>query len=202
MAIHAHIGFLQDEESINSVDIDFKELVRLTYSILGFGSYGVSCSGHFYKESNKFYPEPWGHLQFAALPQMPHILELVKLIHEYTKEDPDANLKMWENIPPYKFKIYSPENNLRNYEIAKTETGLYIVRFEIRLGDNGCLKPVEPYYGGGIKTAGNKAVFKESRKRCNQIKEFWKSLEQKVREYNQVHEFSSPDFSKKEFEPF
>jgi len=207
MAMHRHIGFLEEEKMLNAVDSDFRELVRLSYQIPGFGSYGVSCSGHFYpaNKDGYFLPSPWGSLGFAALPQENHIQELLGLISETTKSDPDARLSINDNKnPPINFPLYTSESDLSKYAIEKTSRGIYVAVLEVRLGDNGCLDTYpNRVYCSSIKLEGHELEFEKSRQRYQEIQRFWKLLEDKVREYTQKNQFiSPPDYTKPEFLPF
>jgi len=205
MAIHMHIGFLEEEKMLNVVDTDFRELVRLFYQIPGFGSYGVSCSGHFeLEDSEKFYPRPCGHLGIATLPEMKHIPELLKLILEANQTDPDARLTVNINSgAPYYFPDYTLETDLSQFSFAKTSKGLYVAKLEILLGDNGSLASVGEYFGGSLKVKEHQEAFDKSRQRCLEIQRFWKLLEDRVREYTQENRFvSPPDYYKPEFLPF
>jgi hypothetical protein len=203
--IQAHVGFIEDESNLGPVDKDFLELVKLTYQIPGFGSYGVSCSGHFKKKNKEeFYPEPWGHLGFALIPQMKHIPELLEIINETKKLDKDCHFSI--NIgkgAPIDFPEYSSEINLRDFSFGKNKKGQYVSLLEIRLGDNGCLDSIEDHEcGGSFEIEGNEEGYIKSQERYLEIKSFWKNLENKIRGYNKRYGFSKTDYSKKEFLPF
>lgn len=203
--IHRHVGFLEDEESLRGVDEDFRELVKISYAIPGFGSYGVSCSGHFCPEysEDRFWPEPWGSLGIATLPEMKHIPELLRLIYDSTQTDSDAHVGIQDLIqPPMNYKKYSPDIDLKPYSYGKTDSGLYVALLDIRFGDNGCLDSCPEHYCSPIKLAGNQEAFEKSQKRCLEIKQCWKMLEGAVREYTKGHGFSKADYHKREFEPF
>jgi len=206
MAFRRHIGFIP-EDHLGGVDENLEELVRLSYMIPGFGSYGVSCAGHFHPKWNEdeFYPTPSGHLGFAILPEMKHISELLQIVYDATQKNSDCRL----NILKRKYGLaldsgnhYSPGLDLSKYSFGKTKDGLYVAVVKIRLGINSCFDSVPDYRGGPIKLKGNEEVFEKSRQRYEENQVFWKALEGKVRTYNSVHGFSECDFSKKEFLPF
>ncbi|MFA5259160.1 MAG: hypothetical protein WC979_06640 [Candidatus Pacearchaeota archaeon] len=205
MAIHRHIGFLETEEMLNVVDTDFRELVRLSYQIPGFGSYGVSCSGHFdLEDSQRFYPRPLGSLGIATLPEMKHIPELLELIQQTTQADSDARLTININSgAPCYFPNYTPKTDLSKFSVGNTNSGLYVTQLEIRLGDNNSLASLGEYFGGSLKVEEHQEVLDKSRQRCQEIQKFWKLLEDKIRGYTNEKQFvSPPDYSKQEFFPF
>ena len=96
MAEHRIIGFLYNEQRLKGVDDDFRELVVLMNQIYGFGTYGVSSSGHFREKyrDGKFYPEPWGRLGVLALPETEHIKELIGIIYDSVKADADGKIRI------------------------------------------------------------------------------------------------------------
>jgi hypothetical protein len=206
MATHMSIGFLQDEKHLEWVDKDFRELARLMLQIPGFGSFGVSCSGHFRSKENGysedfFNPVLSGHLGLAAIPEMEHIPELLKIIYASTKEDSDANMRIMANMcAPWKQPVYEPSMDLRPYTSWKTKSGLYVAKLAILIGDNGLFDSMNlETYGGGIEVKGNEEKIPPLKKRYEEIKNFWKSLEDKVRIYNQDHGFTECDYKKDEF---
>lgn len=200
--MYRSIGFLESEEALGGVDKDFRELVRSTYYIPGFGSFGVSCSGHpCAKESTNFYPRPFGDLGFAALPEMNHIHELLTLLHEQLATDPEAIMILDSaRGAPIDWDRYHPEINLRQYTRALTKTGLYVIYFKILLGDNKALANVEDSCYGSIPLAGNEITFEKCQRRYEEIRGFWKNLETKVKTYNSEHRFLAPNFKKEEFD--
>ena len=205
MAMHRHIGFINEKAGLNGVDPDFRKLVELSYSIPGFGSYGVSCSGHFYPtyDKDKFYPNPWAYLGLATIPEMKHIPPLLELIHTHIKLDPDAKISIQQkNENPSNFPEYKPGIDLKPDCFTKTKKGLYISLLEIRLGANRSLDTVPDHMCAPIELEGNDEAFKKSQQRCSQIKKFWKGLENAVRAYVQEHNFKEQDLRKKEFLPF
>lgn len=210
---HRYIGFLKSGHDLRCVEPNepyFTELVRQLNMIPGFGTHGVSCSGHFYqdREGGRFYPRPWGHLGLVALPESPHILTLLKLIYEQTRTDPDAWVDVNGSGPPSSLVRYNPGMDLRPYshklfgrEIL-TGDGLFIVEFEIRIGDNGCLDSVPDHLCSPIRREGNDEAFQRSQQRHGEIRSFWEELRDRVIGYNQEHGFSEIDYGKSEFLPF
>lgn len=204
MPFRRYVGFIK-EDQLGGIDPDFRELSRLCYQTPGFATYGVSCSGHFYPEydQDKFYPSFGAHLGIITLPEMDHIPELLEIIYNTTKEDPDAEMKVKEKMKgPKDLKKYSPGFDLKPYSYGQNKDGLYVAWLEIRLNDNGALDSISDHWAGPIKLEGNKEVFEKSKQRYSEIQAFWKKLEDKVRNYNLKHGFSETDFEKKEFLPF
>ena len=197
-----HIGFLKKEESLASVDADFRELVRQAYCIPGFGSYGISCSGHMRIERDlgMFFPELYGHLGIAALPQLEHIPELLRILYDITAAEQNARIwivtKTGQATQP---RWYCLNTNLELYSQDKTSSGLPVARLEIRINDNGCLS--NDYNGQGFSLE-QTDIFEATTRRYKEIKAFWKKLEERVQEFNSRHGFQTPDFKKEEFLPF
>lgn len=202
--IHQVIGFLESEDSLRQVDPDFRDLVRLSYAIPGFGSHGVSCSGHFYLDDKeqKFSLVP-GSLGFMALPEEDHVMELLRLISYETQKDSDAIITIDNRQgAPRDRPRYDPSIDLKPYARYTTKQGRYVARLEILLGDNGCLRDLRGYYGSFLLIKDHQKTFELAKRRCAEIRDFWKGLEVEVREYNSQHNFVRPDFNKKEFLPF
>lgn len=206
---HAHIGFLEKDEMLNFVDGDFRELIREFYKIPGLGTHGVSCSGHFYPKDHSnagegyFWPQPWAHLGVALIPKLKHIPEVLKIIYDSVQKDFDARLSIKDKFnAPVDFTRYEEGMNLEPYALGIIGGGLYVSVLEIRLGDNGCLNSVPETYGSHIIFEGNEEAYRKSEQRYTQIINYWKSLENSIRDYNLRNGFSEIDFSKKEFRPF
>ena len=202
---HRHIGFLEDEESIQVTDEDFHNVVRLMYAIPGCGSYGVSCAGHFNPDSeyDTFSPMPWSSLGIAVLPEMPHIPELLDIINKNTLSETNA----WVGIKdkkhaPCDYDRYTPETDLTPYQIGQTKDKLYVALLEVRAGDNGCLDSVPDHCYSPIEIKGNEEAFELSKTRCSEIKDFWSGLTESIGRYNESHGFKNSDFTKQEFLPF
>ena len=137
MIRHAHIGFLNNEDMLSIVDKDFRDLTKEIYKIPGVGTYGVSCSGYFHDEESEvvsqkghFLPEPYAHLGIAAMPQLEHVSELIKLIYESIKTDFDARFSIKDRIhSPADFERYSSDKDLEHYSLGTNKDGLYVAVF-------------------------------------------------------------------------
>jgi hypothetical protein len=145
-------------------------------------------------------PISWGHLGFAVIPELEHISELLTILYESTQTDPCA----WVGIQdekhcPRDFDRYTPGTDLRHYSFWHNKAGNYVNLIEVRIGDNGCLDSIPDHCGGSIKRDGNDEAFMKSQERCLQIKDFWKMLEDRVREYTIGKGFNHLDISKPEF---
>jgi len=75
-----------------------------------------------------------------------------------------------------------------------------MVKLEIMLWDNGCLDSVPNHCSAPVDREGNDLAFEKSKSRYEEIKSSWKTLEDKVKAYNQAHGFNKIDFEKKEFD--
>jgi len=205
MACHRHIGFLENDHEFAKVDLDFKEVIKIANHIPGFGSYGVSCAGHFRPDEGygTFWPVPWAHLDLAVLPEMKHIPELLELLVSQAAEDSDAYVGI-KNIhqPSYKGEKLSVGKDLKPYSVYQNLDGSYIALLEMRLGDNGALDSVEDHCCSSIELEGNQEAFDKSKIRCAEINGFWGKLEKSLEAYRTKHNFVELDFSKKEFLPF
>ena len=176
--IHAIVTFLENRESLRGIDPEFRELVKFFHRIPFCASFGVSCAGHF-RETNdtddwnpdNFYPEPWGNLNIIVLPSIPHIQELLQILQKTISTSSDTSFKKIEH------PFGPPENS--QLEI-----------WEIRIGDNGCFGSLkEEYHGGYLPIKDNKIAYEESKKRCREIRAFWKDLEREVADFCQRHGF-------------
>lgn len=55
MAIHATITFLEDDNHLlRGIDKDFLELAKNFHKIPFCATFGVSCAGHFYEETEDY----------------------------------------------------------------------------------------------------------------------------------------------------
>jgi hypothetical protein len=186
VAHHAAITFLEDQESLKGVDLDFRKLVEIFHQIPFCASFGVSYSGHFTETDgndkwrpNSFHPSPWGHLDFIVLPTIPHIQEFLQIIREVVDACPDVSLKKIKHV------FGPPENS--QLEV-----------WEIRTGDNGCLGDFREkvLLGSYLTIKSNEALYEKSKKRCAEIKTLWKNLEETV--FNFCQEYGFKDFSLEE----
>lgn len=163
MVRHAAVTFLASRTSLGVVDSEFTELVRLFHRIPYCATFGVSCSGHCQDiDADSFWPILYGHLNIIVFPAVPHIAELLKLLMENISKFSDASFQKIDHS-------FGPSK----------ESKLEI--WEIRIGDNGCLKPLgDEWYCDYVNIQGNEALFRASRDRHKQLRLFWKALEQEV----------------------
>ncbi len=197
----AYNSFLENESELFDVDEDFRELVRLSYMVPGFATFGVSCAGHFEKfEEDKFWPQPEAHLNFVCIPQLRHIPKLLGIIHDQVCNDKDARFYVdHENNSLSKKIEYSLRIDLDTYPFYQTENGSYTAKLRLELGDYGTLGKEYFPHMGPILIKGNEKIFTKSIGRYLQIRNFWKDLEKKIEEYNQIHSFKELIWDKKEF---
>jgi len=216
-----YIGFVNTEAILRGVDSDIRGIVDLSYYVPGFGAYGVSCGGHFddscsvsvadydadgslkFTSVRGFKPQPFARLGFAFMPEIDHVAELLKIISDETKKDPDCKLGV--NIQkgaPINFPRYEPGADLREYQFGENSNGLYVAKVLLRLGDNKSLDSIPHRIYGGVKLEGNKLAFGLSQKRCEEIQMFWQGLEDTLVDYVTKHRFRDKDLEKREFLPF
>ncbi|MEK9135374.1 MAG: hypothetical protein AAB451_03735 [Patescibacteria group bacterium] len=175
---HSVVRFLADRESLKEVDSAFKGLVKFFHHIPFCATFGVSCAGHFRERAdtdkpyhNTFYPSPWGHLNIIVLSNIPHIQELLRLLKETIETHSDVSFKKIKHV-------FGPSENSR------------LEVWEIRIGDNGCLKILgEEYYGAYLSIKGNNIAYEDSKKRCEEIELFWGTLEKEIAGFCKQHKF-------------
>jgi hypothetical protein len=199
---HRSIGFLENINSLTEVDEDFKGLILQSYYIPGFGSYGVSCSGHYreYPSEAHFRPRLFGHLGFDALPELDHIKELFLVLNNEVLKDSDARIRLEGKGAPSNWPKYSSEVDLLKNCSCKTKLGLARLHLEISIGDRGILDSFEDTTGQlYYPIKGNELIVEQSKLRLHEIQFFWKNLENVLIDFNKTHNFTSPVFDKLEF---
>lgn len=182
----AAVRFLESRNGFRGVDLLFLRLVELLHQIPFCASFGVSCAGHFEEwdgtdknNPNDFYPEPWGHLNISVVSSEPHIQELLELLRTTIGKHADASFK----------KI--------SHGFGPPETSVVEI-WEIRIGDNGALKPLgERYFGGNLKKEENPEVYLAAKQRHAEIAEFWMCLQRAIKEFCQTHEFAGAAIDKR-----
>lgn len=182
----AVVRFLGSRDGFRGVDLLFLRLVELLHQIPSCASFGVSCAGHFEESNgthkdhpNSFYPEPWGHLNISVVSSELHIQELLELLRTTIAKHTDTSFKKIDHIfgPPKEGVV-----------------GIW----EIRIGDNGVLKPLgEEYFGGHLKKDEHNEVYLAAKQRHAEISEFWICLQRAIEEFCQVHKFTDVDIDKR-----
>lgn len=198
MAMHAVVTFLEDEDHLlRGIDKDFLESTKNFHKIPFCATFGVSCAGHFEEHSEDYYknqgyseefiratfrPNPYGHLDIIILSEIPHIQELLKIIENEIFLEKDVSFKKINHC-------FGPKEN------SKLEV------WEIRIGDNNCLKNLNrEYFGGSLLIKEHETVYKESKKRCGEIKFFWGNLAIKVSDFCEKNNFKEIDIQKRKSE--
>lgn len=182
--LHAIVTFLEDEKSLEGVDSEFRGLVRSFHQIPFCATFGVSCAGHLSETEDNgsqqasFSPSPWGHLNIIVLSDVLHIQELLSLLKEKILGYADTSFKKIQHI-------FGPQENSR------------LAVWEIRINDNGCLGQIkmgENWFGGDLSRQGNEEAYENSKARFEEIKRFWKALEDEVMKFCKEHSFISEGF--------
>ena len=180
------ITFLENYESLMYVDSVFRKLVEFFHRIPFCATFGVSCAGDFEEtdDTDKFYPNsfdpsPWGSLDIIILPTIPHIQELLDVLRKTVGNYSDTSFKKIDH------PFGPPEDSC--LEI-----------WEIRIGDNGCLASLkEEYCGGFLSIKEYQIAYEESKKRCKEIRLFWRGLEMEVADFCRRHVFERFDLKKR-----
>lgn len=188
MVLHAMVTFLVNERSLTGVDEDFRGLVELFHKIPFCASFGVSCAGHLREtdakdgwQSNSFWPSLWGHLNIIVLPEKPHIVDLLGVLQREISRHADTSFKPINHV-------FGPPQ------------GSQLQVWEIRIGANGCLgrfESRENWFYGPIRKEGNEEVFASSKRRCWEIKRFWKGLEKVVAGFCRKNGFGKFDLDRR-----
>jgi hypothetical protein len=172
------VTFLEDEESLGAVDPEFRGLVEILHQIPYCASFGVSCAGHFYETNGpypkSFRPTPWGHLNIIVPPNLAHIKELLTIFKAKIGSYPDASFKKINHV-------FGPAEG----------SGLEV--WEMRIGDNGCLCRLvmgKNWYGEDLLFRIHRNIYKKSKARYGEIKQFWKVLENEVDSFCRQHNFT------------
>lgn len=185
MTRHGVVTFLETAEDFNGVDVCFRKLAQLFYSIPFCATFGVSCSGHFYETGpldntscpDAFNPIPWGHLNISVVRTLPYVQELLVLLQAKVSQDPDASFEKIKHV-------FGPRNDNSRVEI-----------WEMRIKDNNSVPQYgKTYYGGYLSKKGNQKLYEDSKQRCEEIKTFWDNLEKVVSVFCERHGFDfAPD---------
>lgn len=177
MAIHGIVTFLGDDNSFNplkSVDLEFRELVKLFHHIPFCATFGVSCAGHFYMEDKMFLPRLSGCLDIIVYNKADHIKNLLTIIKETTKNYYGSSFA----------KIEHP--------FGPSQSKLLEI-WEIRIIKSDCLKSLGEYSGGFLPIRQNQTVYKKSKKQHKEIVDFWHNMEERVKTFcieNEFNEFN------------
>lgn len=182
----AVVRFLESRNGFRGVDLLFLRLAELLHQIPFCASFGVSCAGHFEESDganenhpDSFYPEPWGHLNISVVSSEPHIQELLELLRTTIEEHTDTSFK----------KI--------SHGFGPPETSMVEI-WEIRIGDNGALKPLgEEYFGGYLEKGECHEVYLATKQRHAEITKFWMCLQRAIEEFCQAHEFADVNIDKR-----
>ena len=186
----AIITFLFNAKTLGGVDLEFLPLVKRLHRIPFCATFGVSCAGHISVSPpdygggdtviipERFWPEPYGHLNIAVLPQAPHIPELLKLIRTVVEAEKDASFKRVSHC-------FGPPE------------GSPIEIWEIRIFDAGTMASESGYCGGEMIKDERKDLFDTVHARVEEIKAFWTELDKKVGQYCKNHGFTSYSLSER-----
>ncbi len=197
---------ISSESQLSSVEDVLSDItgqfMRIPYS----ATWGSSCKGHFEDHGDSVFLHPYGILSVILCPEVQHIQDLQQLIFSFIGKYPGVNIRSTERHNLSKHSDYSkilrsPGDIGDSCIINTTNENYKIINLMIEQHDNGSMGHA---FLPSVKVFIPKSspFYESGAERYRKIGANWLSMSSEIENYCQRHNFSTPDFSKKELEPF